>query len=255
MKPVAPRSVDGVIQPLGVPGNWRLAEDFSFSGRSLNQSIWHVGWFGGRVTAPLSRFENDCYAAGNVTLPGDGTINLAVTATRSRCDGVTHPYTGALVTTDPADRSSRGGFEYRYGVLQARVYVPGDGHVLANWPGVWTDGAHWPQDGEDDILEGLFGQACFHFHSPHYARHGPGGCVSLAPGWHTFASDWQPGSVSYYYDGVHVGTVTIGVTSAPMFIIIDNTVWRNTPTTTAPGTMRIAYVKIWHRATAPAAGS
>ena len=53
----------------------------------------------------------------------------------------------------------------------------------------------------------------------------PGGCDrEFAPGWHTFASDWRPGSVTYYYDGRRVGIVSAGVTGQPMYVLIDNSV-------------------------------
>ena len=55
-------------------------------------------------------------------------------------------------------------------------------------------------------MEGLSGVICWHFHDP---LGGPGGCdTAITPGWHTFASDWQPGSVTYYYDGQDVGSIT-----------------------------------------------
>ena len=49
-------------------------------------------------------------------------------------------------------------------------------------------------------MEGLSGQACWHFHDP---QGGPGGCstATYTGGWHTFGADWEPGSVTYYYDG------------------------------------------------------
>ena len=61
-------------------------------------------------------------------------------------------------------------------------------------------------------MEGLNGVACWTFHNAVGMSHG---CdKSLTPGWHTFASDWQPGSITYYYDGVNVGSVTSGMTSS-----------------------------------------
>ena len=58
-----------------------------------------------------------------------------------------------------------GGFQFTYGVVEALVYIPPSASsAIANWPAVWTDGQDWPADGEDDILEGLGGSACFHFH-------------------------------------------------------------------------------------------
>lgn len=231
-------------QPAGIPGPWRLVLDSEFNGRRL-PSAWHAGWFGRGVTAPVNRSELACYSPANVSFPGDGTMHLSVTARVSRCGGITRPYTGALVTTDPADAGRAGGFQYTYGVLQARVYVPAIGARIANWPAVWTDGQNWPADGEDDLMEGLNGTACFHFHD---ALGGPGGCVrTLAPGWHTFASDWRPGSVTYYYDGVRVGTVATGITAQPMYLLLDDTVSARGAGVVTQDSMRVRYVRVWQR--------
>jgi beta-glucanase (GH16 family) len=168
-------------------------------------------------------------------------VHLNVTATPSTCDGVKKPYTSALLTTNPYDGRTSGGFQYTYGALEARVYLPASGKHIADWPAVWTDGQTWPQDGEDDIMEGLSGEACFHFHSP---LGGPGACVAgNYSGWHTFASDWEPGSVTYYYDGVKVGQITTGITSSPMYIILG--IGIDGPNPVVPTDMQIAYVRVW----------
>lgn len=213
--------------------------DSEFDGTNLPAG-WKAGWLTTGITPPVNTtLEDDCYGPRNVTFPGDGTMHLNVTAASSVCGGVSRPFTGAMVTTDPGD--GRGtGFQYTYGVLQARIYLPADGSRLADWPAVWAEGQDWPTDGEDDVIEGLGGEACFHFHDP---LGGPGNCDStITPGWHTFASDWQPGSVTFYYDGHKVGKITSGITSAPMFLLLDNTTTADSPISDS---MRVQYVRVW----------
>jgi beta-glucanase (GH16 family) len=249
LPPVAPRAWRRTPQPLGIKGHWKFVLNDEFNGRVLDTSIWRAGWYGTGRTGSPNVLEDDCYDSANVTFPGDGSMHMAVTAEPSRCEGRKRPYTGAVVSTNPRDGRRYGGFEYRYGVLEARMFIPGIGGRVANWPGLWADGYHWPYDGEDDVMEGVGGSACFHFHSPHFARHGPGGCAAdFRPGWNTFAADWRPGSVSYYYDGHLLGTVTEGVTDKPMFIVIDNTVWRNEAFLTRPATLKVDYVRVWQPA-------
>ncbi len=228
--------------PTGVPGTWNMVLDSEFNGSSL-PADWRTGWFGTGVTSPINSGEAACYSPSNVTFPGDGTMHLNLTTTSSSCGGLTKADTGAIVTTNPDDGRPAGtGFQYTYGVLEARVYVPAVGSDIANWPAVWTDGQSWPNDGEDDIMEGLSGQACWHFHDP---LGGPGGCsTTITPGWHTFASNWQPGSVTYYYDGKNVGSISTGITSAPMYAVLDNTVASADPTPTAAA-MQVQYVRVW----------
>jgi beta-glucanase (GH16 family) len=185
--------------------------------------------------------EGVCYSPGNVTFFGGGGVHLLLTATQSTCGGRTKPYTGAAITTNPYDGRNSGGFEFTYGFVEAKVYLAGAGDRIANWPAVWTSGQNWPEDGENDIVEGLSGQACFHFHSP---AGGPGGCdPRITPGWHTFGSDWEPGSVTYYYDGVDVGTITTGITDAPHYLAI--AIGPGDADLTKPADLQVAYVRVW----------
>jgi beta-glucanase (GH16 family) len=231
-------------QPAGMQGSWTLKKDAEFNGSSLDTTMWRPGWFGSGLTGPVAASEQACYNAANVAFPGDGSVHLKVTATPSTCGGVTRPYTGALLSSNPSDGRASGGFQYTYGAMEARVYVPAAGTGIANWPAVWADGQTWPNDGEDDVMEGLGGQACFHFHSP---SGGPGTCVAgNTSGWHTFGSDWEPGVVTYYYDGVQVGQITTGVTSSPMYLVLSNTVSSTFGgPTVAPADMQVASVRVW----------
>jgi beta-glucanase (GH16 family) len=232
---------------LGIPGQWKLVLNAEFNRRTLNTSIWQAGWFGTGVTTSINPNETACYSSKNVLFPGDGTMHLALTATQSTCGGVQKPYTGALVSSNPLGASNGHGFQYTYGVLEASVYLPPSGTLIANWPAIMTLGQQWPVDGEDDVLEGLGGTACFHFHSPETPPvTGAGECdVAVTPGWHTFAADWQPGRVTYYYDGTEITRVTQGITSAPMFIVLVNTASRRSPDVAQPAAMQVAYIRVW----------
>jgi len=240
---VAPTS-SSTSAPNGMTGVWTLKQADEFNGTSIDAARWRSGWFGSGVTGPVASSEQACYSSGNIALPGDGSVHLQVTPTPSTCGGVTRPYTGALASSNPSDGRTSGGFQYTYGAVEARVYVPASGTRIANWPAVWTDGQTWPTDGEDDIMEGLSGQACYHFHSP---SGGPGACPAAGyVGWHTFASDWEPGSVTYYYDGVQVGQITTGITASPMYLILSNTVSSTYGgPTVAPADLQVDYIRVW----------
>ncbi|MDE3130051.1 MAG: glycoside hydrolase family 16 protein [Acidobacteriota bacterium] len=229
------------VQPLGISGTWKLVLDSEFTHSSYNNSIWRTGWGSDGISVPSNTNELDCYSPANVYV-GGGSLHLDVTARPSACGGTTLPYTGAMITTNP-DRGRSGGFQYTYGVAEARVYLPAAGSLIANWPGFWGNGQSWPADGENDVMEGLSGVICWSFHNPAGMTHG---CDrNITPGWHTFASDWRPGSITYYYDGIDVGVVTAGVTSAPMYLILDNTVHNNQQAVTIPASMQVQYVRVW----------
>ena len=93
-------------------------------------------------------------------------------------------------------------------------------------------------------MEGLSGNACWHFHYPNGR---PGSCApgNYAGGWHAFGADWQPGVITYYYDGLPVGTISSGVTSAPMYVILSLAADHTYGGPVGPSTMRIDYVRVW----------
>ena len=167
----------------------------------------------------------------------DGELDLNLVARSETCGGQTRSYASGLIST-------AGKFTFTYGYLEVRAWLPGNGTV-DDWPAIWTDGQQWPQDGELDLVEGLGGAACWHFHDTQGA---PGGCAptSYTGGWHTFGADWEPGSVTYYYDGNVIGTVTEGVTSSPMYLILDLAAddQYGGPLQT-PAALRIDYARVW----------
>ena len=227
----------GVPGPPGDPASWNQVFDDEFDGSSLDTSKWSTGWYGSGVTAPVNSEELECYDPAQV-VEGSGELDLNLIASPESCGGQTRPYTSGLIST-------AGKFTYTYGYVEVRAWLPGSG-TINDWPGIWADGQSWPTDGELDVVEGLGGQACWHFHDPFGA---PGGCAagsSYTGGWHTYGADWEPGSVTYYYDGTVVGTITTGVTSAPMYLILDLAA-DNTygGPLAAPATMRVDYVRVW----------
>ncbi|HLM20423.1 MAG TPA: glycoside hydrolase family 16 protein [Propionibacteriaceae bacterium] len=225
------------ILPLGVPGKWHLRFSDEFAGSTLDDSKWTPGWFGTGVTQPVNLKSPECNDSAQVQLRGDGALTLSLIEKKTFCGGAERPYVSGLV-------SSNGKFEFRFGVAEARIYLPGDANGLVyNWPAFWTNGQKWPYDGENDIMEGLGGTVGPHFHSP---RGHPGFTVPGSwSGWHTFAAEWAPGAVTYYYDGKVVGSIHTGITEAPMYLVLGYGATSNAKAT--PADMKIDYVRVWQR--------
>ncbi len=226
------------------PGPWRLKLDAEFNGRSLNTNYWSTGWFSRGITQPVIPYELECYNPANVNL-SDGALALSLVRQAHWCGGTKRPYASGMI-------NSRNKFEFTYGFMEARIWLPGQGQQINNWPAFWADGHNWPKDGEIDVMEGLRGRACWHFA---YPGGNPGGCASgeFTNGWHTFGADWEPGSITYYYDGRMVGRVTSGITSAPMYLILNYAISNNVINPLngpilIPATMRVSYVRIWQHA-------
>jgi beta-glucanase (GH16 family) len=218
----------GSTNPSGVSGNWTLEFDDEFTkDSSLNTTVWSPDWFGSGNT------QNQTLMLSSSVSVSGGYLNLEATSS-----------SGAIVSTNPDDgQAGHTGYQFTYGFAEAKIYLPASGSGIANWPAWWTNGQDWPTDGEIDIMEGLSGLACYHFH---YTGGGPGGCATGDyTGWHTYGAEWQPGSVTYYYDGAPVGQITSGITSMPMYLILENSTGSYGGTVVTPADMLVAYVRVW----------
>jgi beta-glucanase (GH16 family) len=192
--------------------------------------------------------EEECYGPGqDVEANGELDLNM-IASPQTDCPTnggstapVNEPYLSGMINT-------RDKFSYTYGFLEARVWLPGAPWAGVDWPAVWEVGNPAPADGEIDLVEGLGGEACFHYHDP--SGDPFGGCLGgWDGGWATFGVDWEPGNVSWYYNGNFVGNVTsaqANITGDPMYLIanlaVDNS--QGGPAS-APASLRIDYIRVW----------
>lgn len=227
--------------PVGIAGNWTLKFSDDFNGSTLDTSKWVPSWFGGttNITKPVNdTYEESCYDPANVTVNG-GVVNIAAQTRSCRAtNNKTYNYASGII-------NSYGKYTFTYGVMEARLWIPPGSGTGQNWPAFWTNGENWPVDGEIDVMEVLGGKHCYHFH---YSNGAPGGCASTTAtaGWHVFSANWQPGSISYYYDGVKVGQITEGVTASPMYLILNFGLSSQiSPPIVTPSNMQVDYVRVW----------
>ena len=204
--------------------------DDEFNGTSLDTSKWSPSWFGGGT------MNNVSTSPANVT-ESNGVLSLTLSS----------PTVGALVDTNPSD-AAHPGFTFTYGFVEARIWFPGSGQTIDNWPAFWTDGQNWPNDGEIDIAEGL-GSMTGNYHNSAGTWNSPEPDTNISTGgsWHVYGVDWEPGSITWYIDGQVVHTLTsatTSITSSPQYIIF-NVGAGHTP---AVGTtMMVDWVREWSK--------
>jgi beta-glucanase (GH16 family) len=217
-----------------------------FDGPQLDDDKWIpcYPWWAGEGCEHLVNNELQWYRPQQNRLAGS---RLEMTAKPKRVlgedeEGDPHwfDYVSGMVTT-------AGKFEFTYGYVEIEARVP-DGQGL--WPALWLLTAPCCAP-EIDIMENLGqrpGKMYFTYH-PDY-RHQLGTSVrGVSRGWHTYAVDWQPDSVTWYLDGDEVFHVD-QAPQEPMYLLMNLAVggdWPGPPddTTDFPATFDVRSVKIW----------
>jgi len=224
--------------PVGQTGTWNLVFSDEFDGTTLNLAKWRPNWLGPNdtaITKPVNSQETACYDPKQVSVQ-NGELDLVAVA--RPC--LNWAFASGLV-------ESNGKFNFTYGYMEARIWTPAGVGV---WPAFWSDGQNWPQDGEIDVLE-AYGtdRSTFHYH---YAGCGgdcgPGGEVTVpgaTTGWHIYAADWEPGVITWYYDGAKVWQYTTAITASPQYLILN--LGLNSDQPAVPATMRVDYVRVWKK--------
>ncbi len=222
------------------PGTWTQTLNEEFSANGLNTALWTPEW-------PNEPMSGQCTSPSLVSQPGNGYLYLQVRAQESTCGGTKHSDTGSLVESNPADgKSGHTGFLYSYGYVEWRVDIVGSGEI-PDWPALWS----FPENRENEIdtMEGLHGKACHTWHHHVSPIEETQGCQSGSyTGWHTYGVDWEPGVLTFYYDGAKVGEeVKSGyINSTPQYLIMDDV----PPGSyggklVVPDEIAVDYVRVW----------
>ncbi len=199
--------------------------------------------------------------------------HLVITARQqdlTGADGIARHYASARLR-------SQGLFSQTYGRFEARMKLPAGKGI---WPAFWLLGAddataHWPACGEIDIVEAIGDPHTIYstLHGPGYsgakgisARYALPAGEAIDTGFHTYAVEWAPKDIRFFFDDHLIAERTPADTPAgtrwaydhPFFLILNLAIggdWPGNPdsSTVFPRQMLVDYVRAYQPAF-PAAG-
>ncbi len=210
--------------PITAPPGWTLVWHDEFDGSAIDPANWTYdlgagGWGNGEAEYYTARPENARVENGL----------LIIEARQEKYED--SYYTSARLKT-------QGLQSFQYGRIEARLKVPSGAGL---WPAFWMlgsdfDGTNWPDCGEIDIMEYIGREPDLILGT----AHGPGysGALgvskwnrqdyNIADEFHTYAIEWEPDEIRWYYDGDQYFTFTpadLGdrqwVFDHPFFIILN----------------------------------
>ena len=239
----------------GSPPGMRLVFNDEFAGSSLDSSKWDPCYPWANTGVGCTNFGNpelEWYLPSQNTVSGNALhLNASKTATSGTTrDGQPKKYDwrSGMVTTYHS-------FQFTYGYVAVRARVPkGDGL----WSGLFLlpRSEAWPP--EIDIAE-TYGDDTNKFNVVLQPAQGPQFPTSvsapsdLSTGYHTYAVDWEPSSITWSIDGKTVHRYTGDRSpSEPMYLVADLAVanlFGIGPTASSPsqGSLDIAAVSIFQR--------
>jgi beta-glucanase (GH16 family) len=266
--PVVPAPVDACgEQPQKADGTWwecTFVDDFD--GTELDTAKWLAQETAGSgVISP----EYACLVSSPSTIAvGGGQLRLSGerSTTPFTCRSPLGDFSTNLAA---AGITTRGRFNQAYGRFEFRAKMPdtlvaGAHSALWLYPNQHTYG-RWPLSGEIDVAEWYSSRPELAFPSVHYVdglrniHTGWDGVIANASSYHTYAVEWTPTVMRFYYDGTltyqHSWTPLAPlVGSQPFdqaFNVVLNQAWGgptgNAPTSQTPNriTMTVDWVRVW----------
>ena len=241
-----------------VPGPWHLAFSDDFRGDTLDGSRWVTcyDWNADGCTNSANR-ELQWYLPSQVTVADGAAALTAEHVDTLGSDGKVYPWRSGLLSTGRPNPTAPPRFTYTYGYLEASIKFPPVSPQNDFFPAFWLLTDDLSGSPEIDVVELINNHTTAQFNFQWVtstgvrarAPHTFPGPVDYSAGYHTFGLDWEPGSLTWYVDGVARATFTnsVVVPRQRMEIIFNLAigVFTTPPTEFAPGTMSIEHVRLW----------
>ncbi len=191
----------GGAAPQSPAADWRLVWSDEFDGAALDPAKWQA------KDDTLVDYDRACITGdpGNVFV-ADGSLTIRAQRRQGTCGRETRPFTTAYLSTE-------GRRSFTYGRFELRAKSPtGPTGSTGLWPAFWLrpdDGGN----GEIDVVELPGGaryhhaatQSIFYDYTPiKQDNRYPFPAGHPADGFHTYTTEWEPGILRWYVDGVEV---------------------------------------------------
>lgn len=228
----------------------RLVFSEDFSGTQLDPMKWTscYPWARPEGCTTWSNNELQWYQSSQIRV-GGGAASLV--ASKEPTPGQTEGGAPQLFDWRSGMITTGGKFSFTYGKVVVRARIPGG---KGFWPALWLLPADssWPP--EIDIMEAVGeapSQATFTYReSLDQMISSTVSTADLSAGWHTFALDWQPGSLTWSVDDVQRFQLIGPVTGKPMYLLANLAVGGTFPqppdaSTPPTASFTIDRVQIW----------
>jgi beta-glucanase (GH16 family) len=221
------------VSPPAAPGRWNLTFNDEFTGSNPSLRRWSTCYDWACTNAGNNELE--WYEKKNVTFSDD-----ALRLTAQAHGAHDKPYTSGMI-------QSNHHYVFRYGFAEVRAKVPaGTGLWSAFW--LLPSNKQWPP--EIDVVE-IYGSqprvASMTLHDVNQVTQQSFNGPNYSKGYHTFGVDWEPGSISWYIDGILRQRVIASI-DLPMYLLADLAVQGvnpPTPLTPFPSAMAIQWIRVW----------
>jgi beta-glucanase (GH16 family) len=222
------------------PGAHLVFSD-QFNERTLDRAKWMTCFPWAGHSGCTNTDEVEWYQPGHVSVSG-GALHLTAQRHVVVADGRRFPFSSGMVASAHA-------FEFTYGYVEFRARMP-KGPGL--WSALWLLPADqsWPP--EIDVVE-VHGNATSDAVLTYHPRNGTPSqahvaTADLSAGWHTYAVDWRPGSITWLLDGKPRFRFTGSVPDQPMYVLMNLAVSKTPPpdrSTPPSASLDVSSVRVW----------
>jgi len=244
---IAQEAAFQAVHPKGSP-----EFDATFSGSSLDTSIWQTCYPEADFTIGCTNFGNKEYQWYLASQDRVSGRVLRLVAQRRRTPGQAKPAQAGQAGR-PKEYLCRSGIvttysslQFKYGFLQIVAKIP---HRSGLWSGLWLAAADgvWPP--EMDMIEswGVKNETASFFHPSPAGAHQDRGLIpiQLTTGWQTYSLSWTRSKMEYFVNDVNVLTITKRIPHQLMYVLADLAEYQKPRAGNCSGQLDIRSVKYW----------